>query len=87
MKKIKYIITELVCYNLCGIHFYNNYERFMKTKYKKLGWYANDGVIDQEAYEKGMSDCIKYKSIPHGTNPYEKNTVEWLSYNKGWNNV
>ena len=57
----------------------------MKTKYKKIGWYLNDGVIDQEAYEKGMSDCKKYNGVPQGLNPYDKDTVEWLSYNKGWN--
>jgi len=43
--------------------------------------------IHWEAYQQGYEKCKQVDSDPNksGGNPYEKNTLKWKSWNKGWN--
>jgi len=50
----------------------------MKAKKMRL---FNENEIDWTAYELGFSSFLNGKN----GNPYEKETDEWYSWNKGWN--
>jgi len=44
--------------------------------------------IDWKAYWRGQEDCVRVNNdCTKIKNPYKKNTVQWESWNYGWNMV
>ena len=47
-----------------------------------------DNELNIEAFTEGKLACENSIENPQlGTNPYEKNTIKWYSWNRGWNSV
>lgn len=54
----------------------------------KANTMLEDNKLNLEAYEAGKIACEKVEGEPElGTNPYEKKTDQWFSWNRGWNSV